>query len=140
MDRFGHYENDDVNDRLSNKLQNLKIDESFRDDVTYTGTGFGCNCYTVLVFQDSIGENISSLNPKQRQVFEIIHQWSKDYIKNLSRKVMKKVEPFHIFLTGDDGVGKLHLIKTIYTSVNKLLIYKGGNPSLCIYRVSSSKH
>ena len=35
MDSFGNYENDDVNDRLSKKLQNLNIDESFRDDVTW---------------------------------------------------------------------------------------------------------
>ena len=94
----------------------------------------------MLVFQDSISENVSSLNPKQRQVFEIILQWSRDYIKSLSRKVVKKVKPLHIFFTRNGGVGKLHLAKTIYTSVNQLLIYKGGNPSLCIYRGSSSKH
>ena len=41
---------------------------------------------------------------------------------------MKKVKPFHIFLTGGGGVGKSHLIKTIYMSINKVLMYKGGNP------------
>ena len=127
IDPFGQYENDEVNDRLNEELQNLDIDESFRDEMIYADIGFGCNRSTLPVFQDSIiSENICTLNPKQRQVFEIIHKWSRDYGKNLSSKVMKKVKPFHIFLTGGGGVVKSHLIKTIYMSINKVLMYKGG--------------
>ena len=107
----------------------MDIDESFRDDMIYIDIGFGCNGSTLPVFQDSIiSENIRSLNLKQRQVFEVIHKWSRDYVTNFSSKVMKKVKPFHIFLTGGGGVGKSHLIKTIYMSINKVLMYKGGNP------------
>ena len=127
IDPFGQYENDEVNDRLNEELQNLDIDESFRDEMIYADIGFGCNRSTLPVFQDSIiSENICTLNPKQRQVFEIIHKWSRDYGKNLSSKVMKKVKPFHIFLRGGGGVVKSHLIKTIYMSINKVLMYKGG--------------
>ena len=43
---------------------------------------------------------------------------------------MKKVMPFHIFLTGGGGVGKSHLMKTIYVSIDKVLRYKGGNPEI----------
>ena len=93
-----------------------------------TDIGFGCNHSILLVFQDSIiKENVCSLNPKQRQDFEVIHKWSRDYVKNLSSKVMKKVKPFHIFLTGAGGVGKSRLNKTTYISVNKVLMYKGFN-------------
>ena len=59
-----------------------------------------------------------SFNEKPRQVFDIIHKWSKDYIKNLNCKVSKFVTPFHIFVVGGAGVGKSHLIKTIHMSLS----------------------
>ena len=63
--------------------------------------GLGGNGYTVPLYQDSvISENICSLNAKQRQLFEVIHKWSRDYMKNLSSKTVKNIKPFHIFLTG----------------------------------------
>ena len=59
-----------------------------------------------------INESIRSLNMKQREVFNIIHKWSSDYIKSLHCKVIKKVKSFHIFIIGVAGFGKSHLIKT----------------------------
>ena len=40
----------------------------------------------------------------------------------------KAVKPFNLFISGSGGVGKSHLIKTIYDSVTKLLQYHGGSP------------
>ena len=74
-----------------------------------------------------INENIRSLNMKQKEVFNFIHKWSRDYIKSLRCKVIKKVKPFHIFITGCAGFEKSHLIKTIFLSLNKVLGYKGGH-------------
>ena len=70
---------------------------------------------------NAINENIRPLNMKQREVFDFIHKWSRDYIKSLCCKVIKKVKSFHIFTTGSAGVGKSHLIKTIFLSLNKVL-------------------
>ena len=89
----------------------------------------GFSCSTNPVFQDSlINENIRSLNVKQRQVFDVIHKWARDYAKNWSSKHAKYIKPFHIFLTGGAGVGKPHLIKTIFMSISKSLSFKGGDP------------
>lgn len=41
--------------------------------------------------------NIGSLKP--RQVFDIAHKWSKDYVKNLNPRLSKFESPFHVFLT-----------------------------------------
>ena len=75
-----------------------------------------------------INENIRSLNVKQRQVFDVLHKWARDYVKNLSSKHVKYIKTFHIFLTGGAGVGKSHLIKTIFMTISKLLSFKGGDP------------
>ena len=55
-----------------------------------------------------------SLNMKQREVFDFIHKGSRDYIKSLRCKVIKKVKSSHIFITGGAGVGKSHLIRTLF--------------------------
>ena len=72
-------------------------------------------------------ENIRALNMKQREVFNFIHKWSRDYIKSLRCKVIKKVKSFHIFITGGAEVGKSYLIKTMFLSLNKILRYKGSD-------------
>ena len=43
-----------------------------------------CKSEQVQVFADNvINKNIRLLNEKQRQVFDIVHKWSKGYIKIL---------------------------------------------------------
>ena len=58
----------------------------------------------------------------------VIYNWARDYVKNLSSRYVKYINPFHIFLTDGAGVGKSHLIKTIFMSISKLLSFKGGDP------------
>ena len=41
--------------------------------------------------------------------------------------MIKKFKSFHLFITGDASVGKSHLMKTIFLSLNKVLGYKGGD-------------
>ena len=123
-------EYEEVSERLNEDFQDLNSDESFvDDDMINADIGLGCNGSTVPLYHDSaISENICSLNAKQQQLFEVIHKWSRDYMKNLSSKTIKNIKPFYIFLTGGAGVGKSHLIKTIYMSISKVLMYKGGHP------------
>ena len=74
-----------------------------------------------------INELIRSLNQEQQNVFDVLHKFSKDFIKNLGPKRQQMINPFHIFITGALGVGKSSLIKTIHMSLNKVLMYNGGD-------------
>ena len=64
---------------------------------------------------------------KQREVFNFVHKCSRDYIKILRCKVIKKVKSFHVFISGGTGVGQSYVTKTTFLSLNKVLGYKGGN-------------
>ena len=75
-----------------------------------------------------INELIRSLNQEQQNVFDVLQKFSKDFIKNLGPKRQQMINPFHIFITGALGVGKSSLIKTIHMSLNKVLMYNGGDP------------
>lgn len=84
----------------------LDVDESFIDGFTYNNIVSRCYCSILAVFKDSmIRGSIASLNPKQRQVFEIIHKWSRDNVKNPCTKILTKVKLFHIFPTKGRGIG-----------------------------------
>ena len=102
MDPYGQQENDKVNDYLTEDIGDSES-EAF----------------------ETMEER--TLNMKKREVFNFIHKWSRDYIKSLSCKVIKKVTSFHIFITGGVRVGKSHLIKTIFLSLNEVFEYKGGD-------------
>ena len=126
IDSFGLQENDEINDTINENLHN---EEFLDDELTFNFPESGFSYSTHPVFQDSlINENMRSLNVKQRQVFDVIYNWARDYVKNLSSRYVKYINPFHIFLTDGAGVGKSHLIKTIFMSISKLLSFKGGDP------------
>ena len=73
---------------------------------------------------DEIPEGINSLNSKQREVFDMVHSWAKEYEKCDGHNV----EPIHIFLSGSGGTGKSHLVKMIYNAISKILIYHCKDP------------
>ena len=73
---------------------------------------------------DEIAEGINSLNSKQREVFNVVHTWAKDYVKYNGHNV----QPVHIFLSGSGGTGKSHLVKVIYNAISKTLLYHSKDP------------
>ena len=58
----------------------------------------------------------------------MILSWAKRLIKSRNSKSTEIVEPLHIFLTGQGGCGKSHLVKTVFHTLSKLLLRKGTNP------------
>ena len=76
---------------------------------------------------DELDRRISLLNQRQREIFDVVYSWGKNYIQNLKHGKGFEIEPLHIFLTGNGGCGKSFLIKCMYEALHKLLSYKGDN-------------
>ena len=77
---------------------------------------------------NEIAGSIRSLDEKQRMVFNVVHKWSRNFIKSLSTKRCFTVDPIRIFLSGSGGTGKSHLTKTISQAVSKELLYHAKDP------------
>ena len=73
---------------------------------------------------DKIGKSINSLNSKQREVFNVVHTWAKNFVKCDG----KDVEPVHIFLSGSGGTGKTHLVKVLYNAMSRTSLYHCKDP------------
>ena len=72
------------------------------------------NQLRVVPDDNVISKNHRSFNMQQREIFNFVRKWSRDFFKCLVYKIHQNFKPFYIFLTGGAGVGKSHLIKTIY--------------------------
>ena len=57
---------------------------------------------------EEINEKIRSLNMKQREIFDVVLTWATKFVKIRNTKSAEKVEPLHVFLTGQGGCGKSH--------------------------------
>ena len=68
---------------------------------------------------------IRTLNDMQGEIFNIVLNWAKKFVQNLKSTNPAPLEPITMFLTGGAGVGKTHLVKCIYQSLAKILVYKG---------------
>ena len=71
-----------------------------------------------------ITKGVNSLNSKQSKVFNVVHKWTKDYVKCNGHNV----ELVYIFLSGSGGTGKSHLVKVIYNAISKTLLYHFKDP------------
>ena len=122
---YEQQENDDMTIQIDNSIFNDLEDETDNFEPIQSVIFIE----SVLLPDSELNLRIRNLNFQQRKVFDIIHKWGRDFVNNLSCKLFKVVDPFHIFLTGGGGVGKSHLLTTIYHCLTKLLMYKGGEPS-----------
>ena len=110
---------------MQNICLNETFDQSTQNDITID---VSIPQPYSLVRDDEIDANIQSLNFQQRQVFDFVYLCSKETVKQKSSIKPNIVKPFNLFISGSGGVGKSHLMKTIYQSVSKVLQYHGGSP------------
>ena len=83
----------------------MSLDETFVDDKVYY-------------------EMVRSLNEKQYELHSFIYAWCiEERLKDITKN---DVEPFFTFLSGGEGVGKSHVVNTIYQSAIRAL-RKPGN-------------
>ena len=72
-----------------------------------------------IMRDDEILGSVNSLNSKQRNVFNVVHNWVKEYAKHKGINA----KPVLICLSGSGGSGKFHLVKTIFNAVSKKLVF-----------------
>ena len=118
-DSFAQQENDEVEDMLP--PQDDDPDEDIPPLTELTGLA---ECSATLMPHTKINSKIRSLNTKQREIYEVINKWARDFIKKRSCVVNTDVPPIHLFITGSGGYGKSHLIKPVYHSLTKTLCSK----------------
>ena len=81
-----------------------------------------------IATNDEIATNIRSLNKKQCMVLDVLHQWARNYVKNVSSKKNLQINPVHIFLSGSGSTGNSQLVKTIYQVVSTELLFHSKEP------------
>ena len=81
-----------------------------------------------ILTDDEIAEGTKSLNSKQRELFNVVHAWVKDYLKNDG----PNVEPVHKFIFGNGATVYIHLVKVIH----KCFIYANMISNLLTYHES----
>ena len=69
---------------------------------------------------------IGSLNQKQREVFDVVHDWTKRSANNLSSISTCVTEPLQIFVTDNAGCGKSFLTKVLFQSLTKTFSYRNA--------------
>ena len=69
---------------------------------------------------------VRSLNPRQRDAYEILLNWCRQKVKSLNSEKPTSVDPVYLFIA---GAGKSHLIKTIYHTATKTFKYGPEDPN-----------
>ena len=123
FDAYAQQENEHVVEEISNltDIEQDELDEEILNNLP------PASFKPTVISDDELNTRISSLNQRQREIFDVVLTWGKTFVQNLKLDEGSKIEPLHIFLTGNGGCGKSFLVKCMYEALNKLLSYKGDN-------------
>ena len=127
LDAFGQQENEEVDDIMFNQNSNLQNYED-QEQRQSTENLAPLSRRTNIISDIELFEKIRSLNTRQRNIFEVVFSWTKTFVKSRNAKKVKPLQPLYLFLTGEGGCGKSHLLKTIYLALTRILLHKGGEP------------
>ena len=134
LDPINEQENADIRESFASSTDNTS-DENTDIEQVLAGPSNSVDSQTEMplsiiqqpcsITDDFFRSMVRSLNKKQRMAYDIVLGWSRKKIKSLSVPGKKDVDPLRLFITGDAGTGKSHLIKTIFHSI--LRTFKHGN-------------
>ena len=124
LDAFGQQENEEVENIVLNN-QHAEQDHSEQGSSTSNHAPLR---RTNIVSDEELFEKIRSLNTTQRQIFDVAYNWTKTFVKLRNAKKVKTLPPLYMFLTGEGGCGKSHLLKTVYLALTRILLHKDGEP------------
>ena len=130
---FSHQENEDVENELGEIELNDETEISCPDEENQINENYSetvsSELHATILSDSEINSKLRFLNLKQRQIFGFIYNWAKLHVKVKCGTTSKQSAPFYLFLPGKGGSGKLPLNKTVFHAVNKVFLYRIGDPA-----------
>ena len=84
MDSYGPQENDETFEEMveeSDRLDSHHCEIGYNTVLDPLGNGITSSNEITIFSDEAINENITSLNDEQRKMFDVVHKWSRDFIK-----------------------------------------------------------
>ncbi|MEO2221042.1 MAG: AAA family ATPase, partial [Nitrosopumilus sp.] len=116
------YEDDETEVEI--QRQDNDIEDDVEDNNTEPGIHYEPAVRPSVLPDIDVNESVRSLNSQQREIFETIHKWAKQHLKYQNCINPRKVEPLHLFVTGNAGTGKSFLLNLLHNHLTKLYSYK----------------
>ena len=101
-------ENSDLIDEIIKNTDIISDQENNNKEGEHTHENVG-----VGISSFAIRKMIRSLNETQKEVFDFVSKWTREYIKITNSNVNESMKTIHIFVTGSAGFGKSQLLTTI---------------------------
>ena len=83
----------------------MQSDDPAQDAVLLQDEHQGQSVALIVIPDEELNFKIRMVKQKQRDLFNIVHNWSKQSVKNLSSISQSADDPLYFFVTGNAGYG-----------------------------------
>ena len=109
----------DQEEHLHDELQEQDNQEIESSEHESSSRSIGQSHRQSDISYEKLSKFIFSLNFQQRKIFNEVQDWANKKIKARNSNKKVSVDPLRMFITGEAGVGKSHLMKTIRMFLTK---------------------